>query len=260
MSTPVERSLGLFRDGLYCSEAIVQAFDRQLNLGLDPSALRVATAFGSGFGGARCSCGSLTGALVVLGALLGRTSAEEPVDRLFPLVKGLHDSFRSRFGQVCCRNLTRKEQWGAPEHHAHCEQYVSGAAQLLWDTLLENYHLVKELQYKGKHTLAVFQLVWPRRGQGVTECSIPDLMQRLSLSHTRYSYGQLKLRVLEPAFSEIYAWDEALSVRFGPSFSGRRVAGVWFEVTAGDEARLLRAKEPGFKISQPEQRQVQISS
>jgi|GEM_PF-255774 len=254
MSIPVERSVELFRNGLFCSEAIVQAFNRELNLGLDPATMRVATAFGSGFGGARCSCGSLTGALVVLGSLLGRTDAEETVDRLFPLVEGMHDAFRNRFGRVCCRYLTAKLTWGAPEHHVHCEQYVSGAAQILWDTLLEHYHLVKELQYKGKHTLALFRLVWPRRGQGVTECSIPELMQHLSLSHTRYSYGQLKLRVLEPAFTEIYDWDEALSIRFGPTFSGRRVEGVWFEVTVGEEARAMRAREPAFRVALPEQR------
>jgi C_GCAxxG_C_C family probable redox protein len=254
MSTPVTRALDLFREGLFCSEAIVQAFNSELELGLDPATLRVASAFGGGFGGAKCSCGSLTGALVVLGALLGRTETAQPVDRLFPLARGLHDSFRSSFGQVCCRGLTRKLEYGTGEHHAHCEQYVTGAAQLLWDTLLDNYHLVKGLQYRGKHTLAVFELIWPRRGQGVTECSIPQLMQQLSLAHTRYSYGQLKLRVLEPAFTEIYAWDQALSVRFGPTFSGRRVQGVWFEVTTGESARELRAREPDFKVAQPEQK------
>lgn len=257
MSNPVERSVELFRNGLFCSEAIVQAFNRGLDLGLDPMTLRVATAFGSGFGGAQCSCGSLTGALVVLGALLGRTDVEEPVEPLFSMVKGVHDAFRARFGRVCCRYLTAKLEWGAPEHHIHCERYVSGAAQILWDTLLEHYPLVKERQYKGKHTLALFRLVWPRRGQGVTECSIPELMQHLSLSHTRYSYGQLKLRVLEPAFTEIYDWDEELSVRFGPTFSGRRVEGVWFDVTVGDEARVMRAREPAFRVALPDQKPVE---
>ena len=64
----------------------------------------------------------------------------------------------------------------------------------------------------------------------------------------------MKLRVLEPAFAEIYAWDEALSVRFGPTFSGRRVDGVWFEVVAGEQARILRGREPDFKVAQPEQK------
>ncbi|QEM67459.1 replication initiation protein [Geobacter sp. FeAm09] len=115
-------------------------------------------------------------------------------------------------------------------------------------------NLVKGIQYKGRHTLAVFNVIWPWRGKGVTEYSISHLMQQLALEHTRYSYGQLKLRVLEPSFEEIYAWDDAIFIRFGPTFSGRRVESVWFEVTAGDEARQLREKEPAFKMALPEER------
>lgn len=116
------------------------------------------------------------------------------------------------------------------------------------------YHLVKGLHYKGKHTLAVFEIIWSWRGKGVIEYSIPQLMQQLSLEHTRYSYGQLKLRVLEPSFEEIYLWDDALFVHFGPTFSGRRVEGVWFEVTVGEAARELRKKTPEFKVALPEEK------
>lgn len=135
MSDPVAHSLELFRNGLFCSEAIVQAFNKDLHLGLDEATLRVATAFGAGFGGAKCSCGSLTGAVVVLGAVFGRTRADQPVDRVFPLTAELHDTFRSRFGQVCCRGLTKKQEWGTPEHHVHCERYVIGAAEILFELL-----------------------------------------------------------------------------------------------------------------------------
>lgn len=116
------------------------------------------------------------------------------------------------------------------------------------------YNPVKGIQYKGRHTLAVFNAIWPWRGKGVTEYSISHLMQQLALEHTRYSYGQLKLRVLEPAFEEIYAWDDAIFIRFGPTFSGRRVESVWFEVTVGEEARKLRMQEPEFRMALPEEK------
>ncbi|WP_094606941.1 hypothetical protein SPSIL_047900 [Sporomusa silvacetica DSM 10669] len=114
--------------------------------------------------------------------------------------------------------------------------------------------LIKGIQYRGKHTLAVFDLIWSSKATGITEYSIPELMQQLSLEHTRYSYGQLKLRVLEPSLQEIYDWDNAIFVRFGPTFSGRRVEGIWFEVIVGDEARAMREKEPDFKFALPEQK------
>ena len=118
--------------------------------------------------------------------------------------------------------------------------------------------LVKGLGYKGKHTLAVFDIIWQWRNQGLMEYSIVQLMQQLSLEHTRYSYGQLKLRVLEPALEEIYAWDDAIFVRFGPTFSGRRVEGVWFEVIIGETAKQLRKEQPEFKFLSPEEKLVQV--
>lgn len=118
------------------------------------------------------------------------------------------------------------------------------------------YQLVKGIQYKGKHTMAVFEIIWSRKSEGVVEYSIPELMKALSLQHTRYSYGQLKLRVLEPSLQEIYDWDDEIFVRFGPTFSGRRAEGVWFEVTTGKAARELRDKEPQFRFAPPEDKPV----
>ena len=114
--------------------------------------------------------------------------------------------------------------------------------------------LIKGIQYRGKHTLAVFDLIWSSKATGVNEYSISELMKQLSLEYTRYSYGQLKLRVLEPSLQEIYDWDNAIFVRFGPTFSGRRVEGIWFEVITGEEARTMREKEPEFKFALPEQK------
>ncbi len=116
--------------------------------------------------------------------------------------------------------------------------------------------LVRGIQYKGKHTLAVFDIIWAGKSAGVVEYSIPELMKLLALEHTRYSYGQLKLRVLEPSLQEIYDWDREIFVRFGPTFSGRRVEGVWFEVTTGKAAAALRDKEPEFRFAPPEDKPV----
>jgi len=120
------------------------------------------------------------------------------------------------------------------------------------------YHLVKGIQYKGRHTLSVFELIWSWKGKGVIEYTIPHLMQQLHLEHTRYSYGQLKLRVLEPSFEEIYEWDNAIHVHFSPTFSGRRVEGVRFAVTVGEEAREMRKKEPEFKVLLPGQKPAKL--
>jgi plasmid replication initiation protein len=118
------------------------------------------------------------------------------------------------------------------------------------------HRLVKGLQYQGKHTMALFELIWSWKSQGLIEIPIPLLMKQLSLEHTRYSYGQLKLRVLEPSFEEIYACDDAIFIRFGPTFSGRKVEGVWMEVTVGAEACKMRQNEPEFRVAPPDQKSL----
>ncbi|HMA97408.1 MAG TPA: C-GCAxxG-C-C family protein [Polyangiaceae bacterium] len=123
--------------GLYCSEAILQVYNAGIPLGLDQSALRMATAFGTGLGGARCCCGSLTGAVLVLSALKGRTSGQESEADVFSLANRMHDRFRDQFGTTCCRVLTRGVEWGSPEHPQFCAKYVRGASQILNELLGE---------------------------------------------------------------------------------------------------------------------------
>ena len=112
--------------------------------------------------------------------------------------------------------------------------------------------LIKGIQYRGKHTKAVFDIIWSARDAEAIGHTIDELMKLLSLEHTRYSYGQLKLRVLEPSIQEIYDWDDSIFIRFGPSFSGRRVEGIWVKVITGEVARELRKKEPKFKFETAE--------
>lgn len=129
------QSVDLFRSGLYCSEAILQVFNKELNLGLNDTAIKMATGFGAGLGASKCCCGSLTGAVLVLSAVKGRTSIEGNVDEVFTLTQELHDRFKEKFNATCCRILTKSVKWGEPEHHKNCEQFVGGAVEILVDIL-----------------------------------------------------------------------------------------------------------------------------
>ncbi|HEX9062677.1 MAG TPA: C-GCAxxG-C-C family protein, partial [Clostridia bacterium] len=93
----------------------------------------MSTAFGAGLGASKCCCGSLTGAVMVISSLKGRTEASSDVDEVFSLTRELHDRFKQEYKSTCCRVLTKKLEWGAPEHHKHCEQYVRGAVEILTD-------------------------------------------------------------------------------------------------------------------------------
>lgn len=129
------QAVDLFRKGLFCSEAILQVFNKHLNLGLNENAIKMATGFGAGLGASKCCCGSLTGAVLVLSAVKGRTNNNDTVDEVFALTQELHDRFKQKYKATCCRILTKNVEWGAPEHHQYCEQFVSGAVKILVDIL-----------------------------------------------------------------------------------------------------------------------------
>lgn len=146
----VAQAVDLFRNGLYCSEAILQVFNKELELGLNDSAIKMATGFGAGLGASKCCCGSLTGAVMVLSAVKGRTSTTDNVDAVFSLTQELHDTFKKKYKATCCRVLTRSTKWGEPEHHQHCEQYVGGAVEILVDILeRRNEDSILELEKKA---------------------------------------------------------------------------------------------------------------
>lgn len=132
----VEDSVQYFRDGLYCSEAILKAFNQHYQLGLPEQFLKIATGFGAGLGASKCSCGSLTGGAMVLSLVLGRVNPDESEQAAFDAISELHDDFKDEFKATCCRVLTRKIVWGEPEHHQYCEMFVKRAAEIT-DTILQ---------------------------------------------------------------------------------------------------------------------------
>jgi C_GCAxxG_C_C family probable redox protein len=72
----------------------LQVFNRELNLGLNETALKMATAFGAGLGACKDCCGALTGAVLVLSAVKGRVSKDEPVSAVFAGTQKLHTRFK----------------------------------------------------------------------------------------------------------------------------------------------------------------------
>ncbi|MBC9786591.1 C-GCAxxG-C-C family protein [Heliobacterium chlorum] len=144
-SKVVEKSVQYFKEGLYCSEAILKAFNEEYNLGLNDEFMRIATGFGAGLGASKCLCGSLTGGVMVLSVVKGRKSADESEAPSFESAAKLHDEFRREFNATCCRVLTRPVEWGTPEHHQYCVQFVEKATELTEEILSEGIQVKKNL-------------------------------------------------------------------------------------------------------------------
>ncbi len=129
-NTVVLLATDYFNNGLYCSEAILRAFNEVYNLGLSPSTYKIATGFGSGMGETGCACGAVTSCVMVLGLVAGRNHKSESEALVYEAVKNLQKEFQSAFKSTCCRVLTKNIEWGSKVHNEQCENMVAKAAQI----------------------------------------------------------------------------------------------------------------------------------
>jgi C_GCAxxG_C_C family probable redox protein len=123
--------------GYHCSESVVKAINDYYELNLDDSILKMVSAFAAGMGKAKCACGCITGGVIVLGYLYGRTESHEDDDLIADLAKELHDKFIAEFNVACCKELTKDVKWGHPDHRVKCSEYVYSAARNLSEILEE---------------------------------------------------------------------------------------------------------------------------
>lgn len=141
-TTCEDDSVEYFKGGLYCSEALLKAFDEHYDLGLTPEFRKIATSFGAGIGAAKCACGCLTGGVMVLSLVAGRSTPDVPETAAFEAGAALHDAFKKKYRSTCCRVLTKRLEWGSPEHHAQCQRFVGGTAELVETILREQLHVL----------------------------------------------------------------------------------------------------------------------
>jgi C_GCAxxG_C_C family probable redox protein len=117
---------------LLCSEAVFFVINQALKGGVSPdTAIRLASAFPDGVGGAGCMCAAFSGALMALGLFVGRRGPDGR-GRKEIRAKGreLHDLFRSEFSTICCKILTKKVR---DDHRAlfkQCTTHTGEAAEL----------------------------------------------------------------------------------------------------------------------------------
>lgn len=139
-SPAVALSLRYFRNGLYCSEAVLRAFNEVYRLGLDESLYKIATGFGSGLGESGCTCGAVTGSVMALGLIAGRNKPYESERMVYLAVNELHKRFKEQTKAICCRVLTKKLKWNSAEHKITCENYVIEAARITDEIINSNLY------------------------------------------------------------------------------------------------------------------------
>jgi len=134
------RSENLFQTRqLLCSEAVLYVLNQGLRGGLpSDTAVRLASGFGEGIGGARCMCGAFAGAMIGLGLFLGRQGLNGKGSKtILGKARELHGHFSAEFGATCCRVLTKRV---AHDHRAlfsQCANQTGEAAEMAARIILE---------------------------------------------------------------------------------------------------------------------------
>lgn len=121
-----EEAAELFHSGWNCAESVFQAIHRQVCGGSGP--VHLLTALGGGMASKK-TCGALSGGIVALGLVYGRTQPDEQAKKAaYAQARSLHAEFRDQFHSVDCWQLTC-------HYHAHkqqkegCTRLVRAAAQ-----------------------------------------------------------------------------------------------------------------------------------
>lgn len=122
-----------YRNGdFYCSEAVVKTLIDAFQLDVPEDVIKMASGFPVGMGGMGCTCGALTGGILVLGMIYGRKEAKDPsVNKAMEMSARLYQVFCQRHKVSCCKVLTRGMEKGSPEH---MEQCISFTGEMAYET------------------------------------------------------------------------------------------------------------------------------
>jgi len=129
-----EEAEALFREGrLYCSEAVVKTIRDNLAPDMPESLIAAASGFPGGVGGSGCICGAVSGGVIVLGYLFGRTgpstAADPKIQNAMKLAGELQESFRKAHkGVLCCHIHTKGLDMAKGENVPQCTAFTGEAA------------------------------------------------------------------------------------------------------------------------------------
>lgn len=131
---------GYFGNGLHCAEAIVKACADNIDEIKDEH-ICLATPFGGGVGKSFDEmCGALSGGLLVIGSILGRTEPDQNWDLPAAIANKLRESFLQHSTTTHCGVL--REQFGEEEQIDKCRIVVL-------ETTIDLLNLLQEIKEKN---------------------------------------------------------------------------------------------------------------
>ena len=94
----------LYDDGYFCAEAVLMVIAEQKGIKSDLIP-KIGTGLCAGFAGTSGMCGALSGAVLALNMILGRSLGSDSKDENYRAVQQLISSFEEHAGSVNCTSL-----------------------------------------------------------------------------------------------------------------------------------------------------------
>jgi len=129
-----ENAYRYFVSGYHCAESIARAVIESQSDNFDPESIKAASAFQGGIG--KCkqdACGALTGGIVALGVLKGRTDPAQDISEAVRMANQFRERFMEKFGSTNCAVLLKTVVDPNPEYT--CKHLTRDAAGLLAEVI-----------------------------------------------------------------------------------------------------------------------------
>jgi C_GCAxxG_C_C family probable redox protein len=139
-----QRSLELFKSGYFCAESVLLAIAE--NQGIQSDLIpKIATGFCSGISRTGGLCGAVSGAIMGINLVAGRSSPSESIEFCYTLTQKLISQFERQYGSVTCGQLigcdlaTEMGQRFFLENNLmeRCHQYAEGATRMAISLMAE---------------------------------------------------------------------------------------------------------------------------
>ena len=141
---PSMRSGKLFESGFFCAESVLLAIAEYL--GIESEFIPgIATGFCSGISRTSGLCGAVSGGIMALGLVSGRTSQEDAVDKNYRDVQKLLNLVDEKFGATNCAELLGldlgteegREAFVAQDKKAQCIEMTEAVTGLVQEIIIE---------------------------------------------------------------------------------------------------------------------------
>jgi C_GCAxxG_C_C family probable redox protein len=142
MTTLSEQAIFFWNSGYYCAESVLLAAAK--HQGIESELVpKIATGFCSGMARTGGMCGALSGAVMALSMLYGRTGQEYDRTALYEKIQRLSAEFQEKFGSTNCSTLLGldlgteqgQQDYRARKLSSFCENLVGEAARMVEEAL-----------------------------------------------------------------------------------------------------------------------------